>query len=284
MGPTRTPASTRRSHLTDSARTVRRPPNPWILYRCDKAKALKQEKPGMPILRQADLSKVISAMWRAETPEVRAHYERLADIKKAEHLVAHPDYRFQPMKKGEKERLKAEKLAEKERERSIRNPKAKASTGAFQDLPPLFTTKARLGFTSSSPPSSAASRPPVGKSSSQRPPPVVPQPSLPIHLPTPPTDHSSMAMPPTFTFSPYPSLLSMTSIPPLAAPQVSVLQHASSRLVSPQQQQHFQAPQNESGFNSLWPGHGPLPDMSQFTGPQVRLFCPCVREFYLCDA
>jgi hypothetical protein len=38
-------------------------------------------------------------------------YERLADAKKAEHQLQYPNYRFQPMKKEEKERIREEKKA-----------------------------------------------------------------------------------------------------------------------------------------------------------------------------
>jgi hypothetical protein len=93
-----------------------RPANAWILYRSDKMKGMVPE-PGQPRQPQADISKLIAAMWKNEKPEIRAHYEALSDMKKAEHLALYPGYRFQPMKKAEKDKFRAERKAEKEREK-----------------------------------------------------------------------------------------------------------------------------------------------------------------------
>lgn len=93
-----------------------RPPNAWILYRSDKLREMPTE-PGQPRRAQADVSKEISRMWKSESAQVRAHYEQLADIRKAEHAIEYPGYRFQPMKKADKERLREEKKLERERER-----------------------------------------------------------------------------------------------------------------------------------------------------------------------
>ena len=275
MGPTRTPASTRRSHHMDSVQTVRRPPNTWILYRCDKAKALEQAQATIPSRCQADISKTISAMWSAETPEIRAHYQ-LSDIKKAEHHVAHSYYRFQPMKKAETERLRAEKPAEKDCERSGRKLKAKMRASASQDLPPLYTNEVRFGPAVPSP-ASAVSTPPVGEPSSQRLLPIVPQLTPPAHLPTPPNDHSSTLVPPTSRLAPNPAaylpyLSSINLIPPLTAPQLSLTQRPPSTSDWPQRPQHLQTPPYELGFDPLWLEQDLLPDMSQFISPQVRLF------------
>jgi hypothetical protein len=88
--------------------------------------------PGQPRPPQADISKLIAAMWKNEQPEVRQHYEALSDMKKAEHLALYPGYRFQPMKKADREKARAEKRAEKEREKmaamalkNYRKPKSK---------------------------------------------------------------------------------------------------------------------------------------------------------------
>ncbi|KAG2033502.1 high mobility group box domain-containing protein, partial [Suillus americanus] len=79
-----------------------RPPNAWILYRSDKIKVLPPAQPGQRSRAQADVSKLISDMWRNESDAVKLEYERLADARKAEHQRLYPDYRFQPMKKEEK--------------------------------------------------------------------------------------------------------------------------------------------------------------------------------------
>jgi len=94
-----------------------RPANAWILYRSDKMKDITPSLPGQPKPPQADISKLIAAMWKNEKPEVKQHYEALSDMKKAEHLALYPGYRFQPMKKADKEKARAERKAEKEKER-----------------------------------------------------------------------------------------------------------------------------------------------------------------------
>ncbi|TDL16647.1 high mobility group box, partial [Rickenella mellea] len=73
-----------------------RPPNAWILYRSERLRSIAALNPGAPRLAQADISKQISGMWKNESDEVRAHYEHLAKIKKMEHQLLYPSYRFQP--------------------------------------------------------------------------------------------------------------------------------------------------------------------------------------------
>ncbi|KAJ7755711.1 hypothetical protein DFH07DRAFT_742999, partial [Mycena maculata] len=89
-GPVRTPP-----HSTTKPVQPPRPPNAWILYRADKSKEIGRKA-------QSDVSKEISAMWKAESPHIRAEYERRADLRKAEHQAMYPEYRFQPVKREEK--------------------------------------------------------------------------------------------------------------------------------------------------------------------------------------
>ncbi|TDL26051.1 hypothetical protein BD410DRAFT_563645 [Rickenella mellea] len=140
-----------------------RPPNAWILYRSDKLREIPSLNPGAPRLPQADISKQISAMWKNECEEVRAKYEYLANIKKTEHQAQYPNYRFQPMKRADKERIREEKKAEKERERSESKKGKPGST--FSPGVPLvgpsmpFATEARYGPAGPSPPLSACPSP-----------------------------------------------------------------------------------------------------------------------------
>ncbi|KAJ7467717.1 hypothetical protein FB451DRAFT_396326 [Mycena latifolia] len=48
--------------------------------------------------RQADLSKTISAQWKALSPGERAYWEELAREKKREHEAAHPGYVYRPQR------------------------------------------------------------------------------------------------------------------------------------------------------------------------------------------
>lgn len=115
-----------------------RPPNAWILYRSDKLKSLPPEQPGEQRRAQADVSKLISELWKRESDAVKLEYERLADAKKAEHQRLYPSYRFQPMKKEEKERLREEKRQEKERVRAQKKGRARTNpaAGPSQEPPP----------------------------------------------------------------------------------------------------------------------------------------------------
>ncbi|KAJ7502787.1 hypothetical protein B0H11DRAFT_1711498 [Mycena galericulata] len=166
-GPIRTPPQTKPIQPP-------RPPNAWILYRADKSKEIGRKA-------QSDVSKEISAMWKAESPHVRAEYERRADLRKAEHQAMYPEYRFQPVKKEEKERLKEHKKQEKERRKEAQrrgraNPQpAPSPTPApalapqpsrhyapgsiFDPLAPYYLAEHRHGSLGPTPPLSAAPSP-----------------------------------------------------------------------------------------------------------------------------
>ncbi len=114
----------------------------------DAAKVSREGGKGMP---QADISKLISLMWKSESKTVKAQYEKLATTKKAEvsetpnvasegtfffysfligsqqHQARYPDYKYQPMKKEDKERLKLEKEQEREAVRKEKAEQAKTS-------------------------------------------------------------------------------------------------------------------------------------------------------------
>ncbi|KAH7888303.1 hypothetical protein F5I97DRAFT_1924817 [Phlebopus sp. FC_14] len=109
-----------------------RPPNAWILYRSDQLKLLPPSKERRA---QADVSKLISNMWKNEQESVKLHYERLADAKKAEHQRMYPTYRFQPMKKEDKERMREAKRLEKEKARADKKPKGRSATSATPTVP-----------------------------------------------------------------------------------------------------------------------------------------------------
>ncbi|GAA6035238.1 hypothetical protein JCM8097_006434 [Rhodosporidiobolus ruineniae] len=75
-----------------------RPPNAWICYRSARVQELKGTAQYAK-LPQADVSKIIGELWRNESAEVRAQYEELAKVKKAEHKEKHPDYAFRPVRR-----------------------------------------------------------------------------------------------------------------------------------------------------------------------------------------
>ncbi|KAI0291631.1 hypothetical protein B0F90DRAFT_1775681, partial [Multifurca ochricompacta] len=104
-----------------------RPPNAWILYRSDKLQQLPPPPEGQPKPTQAEVSKIISAQWRLESDEVRALYDQRAEIAKAEHARLYPNYRFAPMKKAEKDRIRQEKRQAKEQERAGRRGRTRVA-------------------------------------------------------------------------------------------------------------------------------------------------------------
>ncbi|KAJ9094466.1 hypothetical protein QFC21_006005 [Naganishia friedmannii] len=76
-----------------------------------------QEDAASKAIPQAEISKVISLMWKREKKEEKAKYEKMAEMRKAEHSLKYPDYKFHPMKKEEKLRLKEEAQQERDRAR-----------------------------------------------------------------------------------------------------------------------------------------------------------------------
>nr|prf transcription factor [Podospora anserina] len=77
---------------------IPRPPNAYILYRKDQQAALKAANPGIP---NNDISVMTGGMWKKESPEVRAEYQRRASEIKAKLMSAHPHYRYVPRRSSE---------------------------------------------------------------------------------------------------------------------------------------------------------------------------------------
>ncbi|KAJ7287362.1 hypothetical protein C8J57DRAFT_1167430 [Mycena rebaudengoi] len=158
-GPVRTPPQKK-------AVQPPRPPNAWILYRSDKSKELGRKA-------QSDVSKEISALWKNERADIRAWYEKRAEEKKLEHQRMYPDYRFQPVKKEEKDRLREERKKEKEQRKETQRrgranpqppapapqPSRYAPSAILDPLAPYYQAEQRYGAAGPSPPLSAAASP-----------------------------------------------------------------------------------------------------------------------------
>jgi hypothetical protein len=122
-----------------------RPPNAWIIYRSDKLQNLPPPPLGQPKPTQAEVSKIIAAQWRAESEDVRALYDHRAETAKAEHARMYPDYRFAPMKKADKDRIREEKRQAKEQERAGRSRvRARAAPYPLPSTASPFKTSAPL--------------------------------------------------------------------------------------------------------------------------------------------
>ncbi|KAG5719460.1 hypothetical protein E4T56_gene20652 [Termitomyces sp. T112] len=130
-----------RSRVSDSP-AIPRPPNSWILYRSDMVALLAPPPPGTT-RSQADVSRLISTMWKTEKSEVKAEYERRAEVKKLEHAAMYPNYRYMPKSKEFKEELKKAK-EERKKKKNKREGGQGTSEGsrsqAPRDLP--FTSHA----------------------------------------------------------------------------------------------------------------------------------------------
>lgn len=134
-GPIRNVETGSVTALAMTRQNAPRPPNAWILYRSDRLKELPPLAQGER-RAQADVSRMISRMWKGETDETRQHYERLADEKKAEHSIKYPGYRFQPMKKEERVALREQKKMVKDAERKSRQQQRGRASQQPPTLPP----------------------------------------------------------------------------------------------------------------------------------------------------
>lgn len=121
-----------------------RPPNAWIIYRSDKLQNLPPPPLGQPKPTQAQVSKIIAAQWRAETDDIRALYDQRAETAKAEHARMYPDYRFAPVKKADKDRIREEKRQAKEQERAGRRVRARVAPYPLPSTASSFKTSSPL--------------------------------------------------------------------------------------------------------------------------------------------
>jgi hypothetical protein len=92
---------------------IKRPENAFILFRrkCCEDRLRAGEDSAVTAtsegtskkLRQADLSKTISAQWKSLSSEDRQYWENLAKEKKKEHERLHPNYQYQPQRAKDRE-------------------------------------------------------------------------------------------------------------------------------------------------------------------------------------
>ncbi|KAK7416209.1 hypothetical protein QQZ08_012087 [Neonectria magnoliae] len=69
---------------------IPRPPNSWILYRTSKSQEVANQNPG---ITAAQISTVVSSMWKNEAPEVKAYWQGLAEEEERKHKAQHPGYK-----------------------------------------------------------------------------------------------------------------------------------------------------------------------------------------------
>ncbi|TYJ52733.1 hypothetical protein B9479_006667 [Cryptococcus floricola] len=111
---------------------IPRPPNAWIIYRSeiltrfkkgDKIPGYRKARDdlGLAPLPDSDDDKVISYLWKHETKQNKSHYEHQAALRKEEHALKYPNYKFKPVSKNIK--IKAREDAKRERELEKRRKK-----------------------------------------------------------------------------------------------------------------------------------------------------------------
>lgn len=123
---------------------IPRPPNSWIIYRREQNDILQEwlEEEGEPALAAAEVSKLVSLLWKALSAEERADYGRQAVEEKAIHKQTYPDYKFQPQKK---------KTKKAKREATASPPPSLNATQAASSSTGVQPKKARKGKAAASP-------------------------------------------------------------------------------------------------------------------------------------
>jgi hypothetical protein len=79
---------------------IKRPMNAFLLYHCDMRKTRNIRKLKVHC---SQLSKIIGIMWNKETEEVRMKYQKMAEQVAILHRLEHPDYRYSPETKKERQ-------------------------------------------------------------------------------------------------------------------------------------------------------------------------------------
>lgn len=126
---------------------IPRPPNAWILYRTDRLREWRETRsPNDPPMKQADISRFISTTWKIEPDDIKLDYEKRAAIAKAEHKKKYPDYKYNPISKEVKDKMRAEEREAKKRARE----EAKAARLAGRRI----SASSRIASASSRPSSS----------------------------------------------------------------------------------------------------------------------------------
>ncbi|KAH2192829.1 hypothetical protein KXW59_006759 [Aspergillus fumigatus] len=93
------PKEVRHAEVAKKNGKVARPMNSFMLYRSAYAERTKE---WFAQNNHQVVSEVAGDSWRIETPEIREKYEVLANVEKANHLKAHPGYKFSPSKEKKK--------------------------------------------------------------------------------------------------------------------------------------------------------------------------------------
>ncbi|OJT05767.1 hypothetical protein TRAPUB_3386 [Trametes pubescens] len=128
LAPTNAPSTATAHDVTfpaanTKATKVKRPLNPFMIYRKDCVKQLKRDQPEIFPITQPKLSSIIGLMWKSAPADVRQLYEAKAVQALKEHMALYPDYTYRP-------RSKAQKAAEKKEAAQKRQAATAGKTAA----------------------------------------------------------------------------------------------------------------------------------------------------------
>ncbi|KAG5929559.1 hypothetical protein E4U42_005483 [Claviceps africana] len=93
------PAETSAVEAEDTASHIPRPRNSWILYRQFKSRELRKDHSG---ITASELSTMISSLWKNETDEEKAFWQRMAQEEDRLHKEKYPGYKYTTKKNTEK--------------------------------------------------------------------------------------------------------------------------------------------------------------------------------------
>ncbi|KAJ1804167.1 hypothetical protein LPJ56_005682 [Coemansia sp. RSA 2599] len=74
---------------------IKRPPNSFMIYRSERHNELVREYRG----GNKVISGIIAKEWHSMSPEMKKKYEEMAAIKKHEHEMLYPNYKFMPKRR-----------------------------------------------------------------------------------------------------------------------------------------------------------------------------------------
>ncbi|KAF0399043.1 MATA-HMG [Gigaspora margarita] len=103
-----------------SSNRTPRPPNAFILYRRAKQPEVTRDH---GTISNAKISKILANLWKNENDDVKHYWQKMADKKKMEHMLAHPGYVYRPKRPNEnKKRKDRRKLKATTQERELTIP------------------------------------------------------------------------------------------------------------------------------------------------------------------
>ncbi|KJK75532.1 hypothetical protein H634G_08896 [Metarhizium anisopliae BRIP 53293] len=90
-GPKELKTQAKAAQPEDSSSHIPRPRNSWILYRQFKSRELRKDHPG---ITASELSTLISNLWKNESDDEKAFWQRMAQEEDRMHKEKYPGYKY----------------------------------------------------------------------------------------------------------------------------------------------------------------------------------------------